>query len=139
GKQGPMLLWTMPQYREDGLNSHVAAVVGPHVFSPDSRTLAVGIGKERVDLIDLRTEQLRRVIENASCTIGFEENGSVLLTLSSNSLARTVLSGSDVSAARPFAPPVLNFDTLGVSRDHQFLAAENERGWLFLWDARHRQ
>jgi WD40 repeat protein/predicted Ser/Thr protein kinase len=133
-KQGTMLSWVLPQPHRDDLNSQVTLVVGPRIFSPDSQTMAVGIGKERVGLIDLQTEQLRRVIEGATCAIGFEDNGRVLVTLSSNGLARTVLSGNEAPAPRPLSPPLLNFEFLGVSPDHHFLAAENEPGWLFLWD-----
>jgi WD40 repeat protein len=133
-KKGFMLLWALPQPRGDDLNSQVALVVGPRVFSPDGQTLAVGIGKERVALIDLRTEQLRRVIENATCAIGFEENGRVLMTLHSNVLVRTVLSGNEAPARRRLTPPLHNSEFLGVSPDHHFLAAENEPGQLVLWD-----
>ena len=133
-KQGAMLLWALPQPHGDDLNSQVALIVGPRIFSPDNQTMAVGIGKERVGLIDLQTEQLRRVIESAACAIGFEENGRVLVTLNSNGLSRTVLSGTEASAPRPLTPPLLNFEFLGVSQDHRFLAAENEPGRLFLWD-----
>jgi WD40 repeat protein len=133
-KQGAMLSWAPPQPHRDDLNPQVATVVGPRIFSPDSQTMAVGIGNERVGLIDLRSEELRRVIESATCAIGFEDEGRVLVTLNSNGLRRTVLSGTEAPAPRPLSPPLLNFDFLGVSQDHHFLAAENEPGRLFLWD-----
>ena len=133
-KQGAMLLWALPQPPRDDLNSQVALIVGPRIFSPDSQTMAVGIGKERVALVDLQSEHLRRVIENAACAVGFEENDRVLLTLNSNGLTRTVLSGNEASAFHTLSPPLRNFEFLTVSPDHHLLAAENEPGRLFLWD-----
>jgi serine/threonine protein kinase/WD40 repeat protein len=135
-KQGAMLWWSVPEGRGDDLNAQVADIIGPHVFSPENHSMAVGIGSERVGLIDLPTERLQRVIEGATCAIGFEENGRVLLTLNSNGLVRTVLSGNQVSAPRPLTPPLVNFTAIGVSPDHHFLAAENEPCQLFLWDLR---
>jgi WD40 repeat protein len=96
--------------------------------------MAVGIGKERVGLIDLQSEELRRVIEGAQCAIGFEDNGRTLITLNSNGLTHTVLSGNEASAPHPLSPPLRNFDYLAVSPDHRFLAAENEPRRVFLWD-----
>ena len=104
----------------------------PHRRSAD--LLSGQIGKERVGLVDLHTEHLLRVIEGAACAIGFEDNGRALVTLNSNGLSRTVLSGNETPPPRPLSPPLRNFEFLGVSPDHHFLAAENERGRLFLWD-----
>src|SRR5262249_32912498 len=97
-KQGTMLWWALPQLQQDSLNSQVTLIVGPRIFSPDSQTMAVGIGQQRVGLIDLQSEELRRVIEGAQCAIGFEDNGHTLITLNSNGLTHTPLFGNEPSA-----------------------------------------
>jgi eukaryotic-like serine/threonine-protein kinase len=133
-KQGAMLLWELPQTRGPDLNSQIAVIVGPRVFSPDNRTMAVGIGRQRVALVDLQTEQPRRIVENADCAIGFEEDGQVLLTLSSNGLSRFQLAENQTSAPRQLTPPLQKLDVLEVSADHRLLAAENQPGELYLWN-----
>jgi len=133
-KRGAILVWNLPQPRGQELNSQIALIVGPRVFSPDSQAMAVGIGKQRVALVDLQTEQPRQILENADCAIGFENDGRDLLPLSSNGLSRLQLSDNNNSAPRQLAPPLLNFEVLGVSADHRFLVAENEPGQLYLWD-----
>jgi len=42
-KQGAMLLWDLPKPGQPDLNSQIAAIVGPRIFSPDSRTMATGL------------------------------------------------------------------------------------------------
>jgi WD40 repeat protein len=133
-RQGAMLLWDLPRPRGPDLNSQVTRIVGPRVFSPDGRTMAVGIGSQRVAMVDLQTEQARRLIENTDCAIAFEEDGRVLLTLSSNGLSRIQLVENKISVPRQLDPPLLNFEILSVSTDHRFLAAENEPGQLCVWD-----
>jgi WD40 repeat protein/tRNA A-37 threonylcarbamoyl transferase component Bud32 len=133
-KQGAMLLWDLPRPHGPDLNSQIARIVGPRVFSPDGGTMAVGIGNQRVALIDLQSEQPRRIIENVDCAIGFEEEGHVLLALSSNGLRRIYLTEDKTSAPRQLDPPLANFEILSVSADHRFLAAENEPGQLSVWD-----
>jgi WD40 repeat protein/serine/threonine protein kinase len=133
-KQGMLFSWALPQPRGDGLNSQLELIVGPRIFSPNNQTMAVGIGKERVALVDLHREQISRVITNATCAIGFENNGRALLTADPSGLRRVDLSGSLTPALRPLTPPLVNFEVLAVSRDHRFLAAENELGQLFCWD-----
>jgi WD40 repeat protein len=135
-KQGAMLWWTVPERRRDDLNAQVTDIIGPVVFSREDHIMALGIGKDRIGLIDLPTEHLHRVIEGATCALGFEENGHLLLTLNSNGLMRHVLSGNQAPVPRPLTPPLRNFAAIGVSRDHHLLAAENEPGQLFLWDLR---
>ncbi|MFO1501043.1 MAG: serine/threonine-protein kinase [Verrucomicrobiota bacterium] len=133
-KKGAMLSWKLPDARREDVNSQLALIVGPRIFSPDHRTMAAGIGHERVGLIDLQTEQLRQVIENATCAIGFEDHGRTLVTLNASGLRRTGLSANEASAPRPLVPPLLNFDFLAVSDDHRWLAAENEPGRLCRWE-----
>jgi len=133
-KQGAILLWDLPQPRGPDLNSQIAVIVGPRVFSPSGQTMAVGIGRQRIALVELKTEQPRRIIDNADCAVGFEEEGRVLVTLSSNGLSRLQLAENQNSAPRQLAPPLKNFDVLTISADRRFLAAENEPGQLCIWD-----
>ena len=96
--------------------------------------MAVGIGNQRIALIDLRTEQPRRIIENVDAAISFEEQGRVLLTLASNGLSRVHLSSNKISPPRQLDPPLVNFEIFSLSADHRFLAAENQPGQLCVWD-----
>jgi hypothetical protein len=129
-----MLLWELPRPHGPDLNSQITKIVGPHVFSPDGQTMAVGIGNQRVALLDLQTEQPRRIIENVDAAISFQEQGRVLLTLASNGLSQVRLSDNRISPPRQLDPPLLNFEVFGLSADRRFLAAENEPGKLCLWD-----
>lgn len=132
-KRGAMLSWELPQEQSDNINAHVDVVVGPRVFAPDGRTMAAGIGKARVGLVDLQSARLLQVIENATCAVGFEQGGQVLVTIDPSGLRRTTLAGNDVSPLIPLVPPLRNFEFMAVSPDQQYLAAENEPGELCLW------
>jgi WD40 repeat protein len=133
-KQGMLLWWALPPAPQEPINSQVSSIVGPRIYSPDNQTMAVGIGKDRVALIDLPTQQLRKVIDGATSAIRFEDNGRSLITLNSAGLSRIQLPRGETSALRPLSPPLQNFEIFGLSRDHRLLAAENQPGRICLWD-----
>ncbi len=136
GKGGALLWWALPEPRNEELNTQVTAIPGPRVFSPDGQTMAVGIGQDRVALVDLPTEHVTRIIENAACAIGYEDDGKALITIGPGGLRRASLAGGETSALHSLSPPLPQFDVLRASPDRQFLVAELEPGQLGEWDLR---
>jgi len=129
------MIWDLPKETKDRFDPNPKSIPGQPVFSPNGALVALGVGENQVQVIDVGSEQVRLKVPHADCALGFSTDNQKLLVLTANEIRWIGVPDGKILESHLLSQPLIGFDCFSrFPQTSGGLASAKKPGVIDLWD-----